>query len=105
MNEAYSKPLDRKPSTYTYTKKEMNDYLERQHYNPFEDKQKREPTKQTFLSPKNMEIYLQNFMALSEAITKAGGNAFIVLKDNDHFLQILANNHILLEKVTYTKNE
>ncbi len=105
MDDVYPKPPDRKPSSYIYTKKEMKDFLERQKYNPFDDNSKDEQKKQLILDARNVEIYLKNFTALGEAITKAGGNPFMILKENDNFLRTLANNNILLEKVTYTKNE
>jgi hypothetical protein len=106
MDNVYIKPPDHKTSSYTYTKKEMKDLLERQKYNSFDDKDSTsEPKKQLVLDPRNIEIYLKNFTALGEAITKAGGNPFMILKENDNFLRILANNNILLEKITYTKNE
>ena len=107
MNDIYPKPSDHKTSSsYVYTKKEMTDFLERQKYNSFnESDSKSELKKQLVLDPRNVEIYIKNFTALGEAITKAGGNPFMILKENDNFLRTLANNNILLEKVTYTKDE
>lgn len=42
----------------------------------------------------NWEIYHKNFVRLGESIMYAGGNPFIVLKDNEDFMIMLANNHI-----------
>jgi hypothetical protein len=42
----------------------------------------------------NWEIYHKNFEILGESIMHAGGNPFKVLKDNEDFMRMLANNHI-----------
>jgi hypothetical protein len=42
----------------------------------------------------NVDIYLKNFMQLSEALMNAGGNSFMILKQYDEFLRILAANNI-----------
>jgi len=42
----------------------------------------------------NVNIYLKNFMQLGEALMNAGGNSFLILKQYDDFLRILAANNI-----------
>ncbi len=42
----------------------------------------------------NVNLYLKNFMQLGEALMKAGGNSFLILKKYDDFLRTLAANNI-----------
>jgi hypothetical protein len=42
----------------------------------------------------NMNLYLKNFVQLSEALMNAGGNSFFILKKYDDFLRTLAANNI-----------
>ena len=46
------------------------------------------------MKPKNVELYLKNFMQLGEALMNAGGNSFSILKRYDDFLITLSDNNI-----------
>ena len=45
-------------------------------------------------TPEKVELYLENFNQLGEAILKSGGNCFIILKRHDDLLRTLAANKI-----------
>ena len=53
------------------------------------------------LDTTNIEMYVNNYKTLGDAICKSGGNPFIILKKHDDLFRNLANNNIVFEKVSY----
>ena len=45
-------------------------------------------------TPEKVELYLENFNQLGEAILESGGNCFSILKRHDELLRTLALNNI-----------